>query len=357
MTYLKKPALNQPGRKTNALGLTKRDYEAGLSTLCAGCGHDSVTAAIIEACFKLAIEPHRVAKMSGIGCSSKTPGYFMADAHGFNSVHGRMPSVTTGAYLADPTMTYIGISGDGDTTAIGIGQFLHGARRNLNMTYIIENNGVYGLTKGQFSASADVGSKTKKGEINPFAPIDPVVMAIQMGAGFVARSFSGDKRQLVPLLQAAVSYPGFALIDVISPCVTFNNHQGSTRSYQFTRAHYETLTSVDFVPHQKALEVKDGGESKSAGAKEQDITLFDGSLLRLSELSGGVDIGDRQQVLSHLETRKQEGKVVTGLLHYKEPFATLSDIMALPAEPLRHIDLKELCPSADELADFNDRHR
>lgn len=353
MTYLKKPTLKEPGRKKNALGLSKRDYEAGLSTLCAGCGHDSVTAAIIEACFKLALEPHRVAKMSGIGCSSKTPGYFMADAHGFNSVHGRMPSVTTGAYLADPTLTYIGISGDGDTTAIGIGQFLHGARRNLNMTYIIENNGVYGLTKGQFSASADVGSKTKKGEVNPFAPIDPVVMAIQMGAGFVARSFSGDKRQLVPLLQAAITYPGFALIDVISPCVTFNNHQGSTRSYKFTRQNYELLSSVDFVPHQQAIEVK----GDASAAKDKDIALFDGSLLRLSRVSTAVDISDRQQVLGHLEARKHEGKVVTGLLHYKKPFATLSEIMNLPGEPLRKIDLDSLAPSAADLASFNDQHR
>lgn len=350
MTYLPKPKLKQPGRKTNSLGLSKRDYEAGLSTLCAGCGHDSVTAAIIEACFGLELEPHRVAKMSGIGCSSKTPGYFMADAHGFNSVHGRMPSVTTGAYLADSSMTYIGISGDGDTTAIGIGQFLHGARRNLNMTYIVENNGVYGLTKGQFSASADVGSKTKKGDINPFAPIDPVVMAIQMGAGFVARSFSGDKRQLVPLLQAAISYQGFALVDVISPCVTFNNHQGSTRSYSFTRDHYEILNHVDFVPRQKAIEVESAKE-------DHDIQLFDGSILKLSQLPENIAMTDRQQVLSYLAERKAEQKVVTGLLHYREPFANLKDIMNLPPKPLRHIPLEELAPSEQQLRGFNEAHR
>lgn len=350
MTYLPKPNLKPPGQRRNSLGLSKRDYEAALSTLCAGCGHDSVTAAIIEACFKLELEPHRVAKMSGIGCSSKTPGYFMADAHGFNSVHGRMPSVTTGAYLADASMTYIGISGDGDTTAIGVGQFLHGARRNLNMTYIIENNGVYGLTKGQFSASADVGAKTKKGEVNPFAPIDPAVMAIQMGAGFVARSFSGDKRQLVPLLQAAMRYEGFALVDVISPCVTFNNHVGSTRSYAFTRDHYEILNTVDFVPKQQAIEVE-------SSAAEQDIPLFDGSILRLSQLPDGIAMTDRQQVLRHLDERKAEQKVVTGLLHYAPPFATLKDTMGLPEQPLRHIGLPDLCPTAANLKDFNDSHR
>ena len=224
MSFLPKPKLHHPKLPVNALGFTRRDYEGAISTLCAGCGHDSISAAIIQACFELDIEPHRVAKMSGIGCSSKTPDYFLGASHGFNSVHGRMPSVLTGANLANRELTYLGVSGDGDSASIGFGQFAHSIRRAVNMTYIVENNGVYGLTKGQFSATSDKGSKAKKGAVNNDEPIDLVGIALQLGASFVARSFSGDKDQLIPLIEAALKHQGAAFIDCISPCVAFNNH-------------------------------------------------------------------------------------------------------------------------------------
>src|SRR6516162_8304693 len=232
-----KPAVVHPHLRPNALGLTVRDYEGAMSTLCAGCGHDSVTAAIVRAFYERATPPHMIAKLSGIGCSSKTPTYFVSGAHGFNSAHGRMPSIATGANAANRELTYIGISGDGDSLSIGIGQLVHAIRRNVDMLYIIENNGVYGLTKGQFSASADIGTKAKKGDVNSSPPIDPVLLALTLGATCVARSFSGDKAQLVPLIQAGLRHNGFALIDVLSPCVTFNDHEGSTKSYTFTREH------------------------------------------------------------------------------------------------------------------------
>src|SRR6202522_3470342 len=247
MSFINKPKVAHPSLPTNGLGMTRRQYERSMSTLCAGCGHDSVTAAIIEACWGLDMRPEQLVKLSGIGCSSKTTAYFVSGGHGFNSVHGRMPSIATGANAANRKLTYIGVSGDGDTLSIGLGQFCHAIRRNLNMVYVIENNGVYGLTKGQFSASADVGSRAKKGEVNNQPPIDPVQLAITLGATFVARSFSGDKQQLVPLLQAAMHHRGFALIDVLSPCVTFNDHEGATRSYSFTREHYEEAVHTDFV--------------------------------------------------------------------------------------------------------------
>ena len=248
MTYIAKPKITHPGLPKNTLGLTARDYEGTVSTLCAGCGHDSVTAAIIQTVFELGIEPHMLAKMSGIGCSSKTPAYFVSQSHGFNSVHGRMPSVTTGACAANRELTYIGVSGDGDSLSIGVGQFVHAIRRNLNMCYIIENNGVYGLTKGQFSASADVGSMPKKGEPNRQEPIDAVSTALSLGATYIARSFSGDKEQLVPLLKGALTHRGFALVDIISPCVTFNDHEGSTKSYAHTRQFYHHVVDMDYVP-------------------------------------------------------------------------------------------------------------
>src|SRR5690606_23407063 len=235
MTSIAKPKILHRGLRRNGLGLTIRDYEGGMSTLCAGCGHDSITAAIVQAFFELDIPPHRVAKMSGIGCSSKTPAYFLGASHGFNSVHGRMPSIATGAGAANREIYLLGVSGDGDSLSIGLGQFVHAVRRNLDMVYIVENNGVYGLTKGQFSASADIGSKAKRGDVNRQPPIDPVQLAMALGGTFVARSFSGDKEQLVPLIKAAVRHEGFALIDVISPCVTFNDHEDSTKSYSYTR--------------------------------------------------------------------------------------------------------------------------
>src|SRR5471032_2791059 len=247
MTYIAKPKFQHPGLPKNALGYTHRDYEGKISTLCAGCGHDSITASIIEACFELSIEPHRVAKISGIGCSSKTPDYFLGNSHGFNSVHGRMPSVLTGANLANRELIYLGVSGDGDSASIGFGQFAHSIRRGVNMVYIVENNGVYGLTKGQFSATADRGSRSKKGAINHDTPIDLVGIALQLGATYVARSFSGDKEQLVPLIKGAMSHGGAAFIDVISPCVTFNNHGGSTKSFDYVRQHNEAESRIDFM--------------------------------------------------------------------------------------------------------------
>src|ERR687897_1463228 len=253
MSFITKPKVTLPTLPKNELGLTRRDYEGGMSTLCAGCGHDSVTAAIIEAAWQMSMRPEQLAKLSGIGCSSKTTAYFVSSGHGFNAVHGRMPSIATGAIAANRDLYYIGVSGDGDTLSIGFGQFAHAIRRNLNMLYIIENNGVYGLTKGQFSASADVGTKAKLGETNFQPPIDPVLLAMTLGATFVARSFSGDKQQLVPLIQAGLSHNGFALIDVLSPCVTFNDHEGSTKSYAYTREHYEPAVHADFIPFQREI--------------------------------------------------------------------------------------------------------
>src|SRR5690349_4286615 len=253
MPSISKPIAAPPGSQTNDVGLTVRQYEGAMSTLCAGCGHDSITAALIRALWELSIPPHRIAKMSGIGCSSKTPTYFASGAHGFNSVHGRMPAVATGAAAANRDLYYIGISGDGDSLSIGLGQMSHAIRRNVRMLYLIENNGVYGLTKGQFSASADVGSKLKKGEGNRMAPIDPVFLGLAIGATFVARSFSGDKEQLVPILKAAFAHRGLALIDVVSPCVTFNDHSGSTKSYVYTRKNELRATAADFVPSEKEI--------------------------------------------------------------------------------------------------------
>jgi 2-oxoglutarate ferredoxin oxidoreductase subunit beta len=247
MTYLAKPKLLRADAPRNAVGYTRRDYEGAISTLCAGCGHDSISAAVVQACFDLDIEPHKVAKLSGIGCSSKTPDYFLGASHGFNTTHGRMPSVLTGAALANRDLIYLGVSGDGDSASIGIAQFAHAMRRGVNMTYICENNGVYGLTKGQFSATADKGSKNKRGVVNSDTPIDLVALALQLGATFVARSFSGDKEQLVPLIKGALRHRGPAFIDVISPCVTFNNHAGSTKSYDYVREHNEAVNRLDFI--------------------------------------------------------------------------------------------------------------
>src|ERR1700683_1182228 len=248
MPSITKPSVAHPSLHRNALGLTVRDYEGSMSTLCAGCGHDSITAAIVRALHELDIPPHMLAKLSGIGCSSKTPTYFVSGAHGFNSAHGRMPAIASGASAANRDLLYVGVSGDGDSLSIGLGQMVHAIRRNVRMLYVLENNGVYGLTKGQFSASADIGTKAKKGEVNESPPIDPVLLALSLGATFVARGFSGDKAQLVPLIQAGMRHRGFALIDVLSPCVTFNDHEGSTKSYTFTREHYHSAMEADFVP-------------------------------------------------------------------------------------------------------------
>jgi 2-oxoglutarate ferredoxin oxidoreductase subunit beta len=287
MSYIK-PSFRHPDLPVNDLGYTKQNYEGAISTLCAGCGHDSISASIVEAIFELSIAPHKVAKMSGIGCSSKTPTYFLGNSHGFNTVHGRMPSVATGANMANRNMIYVGVSGDGDTASIGMGQFTHAVRRNLNMMYVVENNGCYGLTKGQDSATADVGSSSKKGEPNPFEPIDLASIALQLGATFVARSFSGDKEQLVPLIKAAISHQGFAFIDVISPCVTFNNNPGSTKGYEHVRDHLAATGTVDFVPMKKEI------TTRYHPGTSQEVTLHDGSVVHLHKGDDSLDIHSRR---------------------------------------------------------------
>jgi len=351
MTYITKPRLHHPGLAENALGFTRRDYEGSVSTLCAGCGHDSISSAIIQAAFELDLPPHRIAKLSGIGCSSKTPTYFVGGAHGFNSAHGRMPSIATGANAANRALTYIGISGDGDSLSIGIGQLVHAIRRNVDMLYIIENNGVYGLTKGQFSASADIGSKSKRGEVNRFGPIDPVSLALDLGATFVARSFSGDKEQLVPILKAALSHKGFALVDVISPCVTFNDHEGSTKSYLYTRKHLLQLISADFVPFARAITVD------YAPGTATSVRLHDGSVVRLRKVEADYDPTDRQRVASHLELHRNRGEIATGLLFVDKQASDMHDTSKTTEVPLAQIPYEKLCPGSAKLDELQKTFR
>ena len=312
MTSIAKPPVRHPGLEKNALGLTKRDYEGSMSTLCAGCGHDSVTAAMVQACFELNVPPHRAAKMSGIGCSSKTTAYFLRQSHGFNGVHGRMPSLATGANAAHNDLLYIGISGDGDSLSIGLGQFCHAIRRNVDLLYVLENNGVYGLTKGQFSASSDVGSTSKRGEANIQPPIDPVLMALTLGATFVARSFSGDKAQLVPIIKAGLLHKGFALIDVISPCVSFNDHDGSTKSYRYTREHEHEIASVDLVPMRREITAPDTGSATSV------ITMHDGSVVRFRKVADDYDATNREGAYAYVRESQKRGEIATGLLFVDE---------------------------------------
>jgi 2-oxoglutarate/2-oxoacid ferredoxin oxidoreductase subunit beta len=347
MTYLAKPKLHHPTLKRNALGFTRRDYEGKISTLCAGCGHDSISAALVQACWELEIEPHRVAKLSGIGCSSKTPDYFLGNSHGFNTVHGRMPSVLTGANLANRELLYLGVSGDGDSASIGLGQFAHAMRRGVDMTYIVENNGVYGLTKGQFSATADAGSKSKKGATNSDAPIDLVSLALQLGASYVARSFSGDKEQLVPLIKGALRHRGAALIDVISPCVAFNNHAGSTKSYDHVRAHNEAVNRLDFMPSRDAI------AARYAPGEVIEVTQHDGSLLRLRKLADGYDPGDRLAAMNHIAQHGARGEIVTGLLYVDGAAGDLHAHLKTVETPLNRLGEKELCPGAAALAALN----
>jgi 2-oxoglutarate ferredoxin oxidoreductase subunit beta len=346
VTSIAKPPIRHPGLPVNGLGLTRRDYEGALSTLCAGCGHDSITAAIIQAFFELDIPPHRAAKLSGIGCSSKTPAYFIGQAHGFNAVHGRMPSIAIGANAANRSLVYIGISGDGDSLSIGLGQFVHAIRRNANMLYVLENNGVYGLTKGQFSASADVGSKTKRGEVNAQPPIDPVLLALSMGATFVARAFSGDKAQLVPIIKAGLTHPGFALVDVISPCVTFNDHEGSTKSYRFTRERQRELSAVDFVPLRREISASFG-----EGAT-MSVTMHDGSVVRFRDTEPGYDPTDRDEAYAHVRRLQDRGEVATGLLYIQGESRDLHSVSGTIERPLVELAYEELCPgraALDEL--------
>jgi 2-oxoglutarate ferredoxin oxidoreductase subunit beta len=347
MTYLAKPKFHHPALPKNELGFTRRDYEGKISTLCAGCGHDSITASIIEACYELAIEPHRVAKISGIGCSSKTPDYFLGNSHGFNTVHGRMPSVLTGANLANRDLLYMGVSGDGDSASIGVGQFVHAIRRGVNMVYIVENNGVYGLTKGQFSATADRGSKSKKGVVNADGAIDMVAMALQLGASFVARSFSGDKNQLVPIIKAAIEHKGAAFIDVISPCVAFNNHAGSTKSYDYVREHNEAVNRLDFITGRAPIEID------YAPGTVQAVEQHDGSTLVLRKVGADYDVHDRVAAMNFLHQRAAQGQIVTGVLYLDREAEDLHQHLNTTDIPLNTLSEKELCPGAAKLEEIN----
>ncbi|MBM3356779.1 MAG: 2-oxoacid:ferredoxin oxidoreductase subunit beta [Betaproteobacteria bacterium] len=347
MTYIAKPKLHHPALVKNKVGYTRRDYEGNISTLCAGCGHDSISAAIIQACWELDIEPHKVAKLSGIGCSSKTPTYFLGKSHGFNSVHGRMPSVLTGANLANRDLIYMGVSGDGDSASIGLGQFAHCMRRGVNMVYIVENNGVYGLTKGQFSATVDKGSKSKRGVVNTDEPIDMIGLALLLGATFVARSFSGDKAQLVPLVKAAIQHKGAAFIDVISPCVAFNNHPGSTKSYDYLREHNEAVNRLDFI------EAREEITAEYEPGSVVEVTQHDGSIVRLRKLAADYDPTDRIKVMTYLQERAAAGEVVTGLLYLDPKADDLHGYLETADTPLNRLGERELCPGSVTLERIN----
>jgi len=347
MTYVAKPKLHHPSLASNKACHTRRDYEGKISTLCAGCGHDSISAAIIQACWEMDVEPHKVAKLSGIGCSSKTTDYFLGNSHGFNTVHGRMPSVLTGANLANGELLYLGISGDGDSASIGIGQFVHVMRRGVNMVYIVENNGVYGLTKGQFSATADQGSTSKKGAVNTDSPIDLVSLALQLGATFVARSFSGDKPQLVPLVKAAIAHRGAAFIDVISPCVAFNNHAGSTKSYDYVREHNEAVNRIELIPAREEIVVD------YADGDAIEVEQHDGSVLRLRKLHAGYDPGNRIAAMNFIQERQAQGEIATGLLYVDPDAADLHQHLNTSARPFNTLGAAQLCPGSVVLDQVN----
>ena len=347
MTYLAKPKFHHPDLPKNALGFTHRDYEGSVSTLCAGCGHDSITGALIQTFFELSIEPHRVAKISGIGCSSKTPTYFLGNSHGFNSVHGRMPSVLTGANLANRDLIYLGVSGDGDSASIGFGQFAHAIRRGVNMTYIVENNGVYGLTKGQFSATADRGSKSKRGVTNTDNSIDLVAIALQLGSTYVARSFSGDKQQLVPILKGAIEHKGAAFIDVISPCIAFNNHAGSTKSFDYVREHNEAVNRLDFISGRAPIEINyDPGTV-------QIVEQHDGSKLALRKINADYDVNDRTAAMGFLQRHAANGQIVTGLLYVEPEASDLHAHLSTVERPLNQLGEQDLCPGSSALERIN----
>jgi 2-oxoglutarate ferredoxin oxidoreductase subunit beta len=351
VSYIKKPAARPPSLERNKVGLTVRDYEGSMSTLCAGCGHDSITAALVRAFHELDTPPHLLAKLSGIGCSSKTPTYFVSGAHGFNSAHGRMPAIATGANAANKEMVYVGVSGDGDSLSIGLGQMCHAIRRNVNMLYVIENNGVYGLTKGQFSASSDLGSKSKRGEPNTQPPIDPVMLALSIGATFVARSFSGDKAQLVPILKAGIRHKGLALVDVISPCVTFNDHEGSTKSYAHTRKHQVPMVEADFVPAAAEITVE-----LTAGAVTS-VTMHDGSVVRFRRVAADYDPTERTAVLSYLQARQSTGEIPVGLLFLDEKGIEMHQGAKTVDTPLARMAFEDLCPGAAALEKIQEAYR
>lgn len=350
MSFIR-PIFRHPESPKNDLGYTRQFYEGALSTLCAGCGHDSISGAIIQACFEMNIEPHQVAKLSGIGCSSKTPAYYLGNSHGFNSVHGRMPSVTTGANLANRKLMYLGVSGDGDTASIGMGQFVHVIRRNLDMVYIVMNNGCYGLTKGQDSATADFGSVNKTGAANLFQNIDLVGLALELGATFVGRSFSGDKGQLVPMIKAAMSHKGFAFIDVISPCVTFNNNVGSTKSYDYVRAHMEATSAIDLVPEKTEI------TTEYAEGTSKLIEMHDHSYIQLHKLAEGWDPTSRDSAVERLQISRAKGEILTGLLYVDTQSKDLHDLIETVSQPLNTLTEQELCPGGEVLEKINSEFR
>ena len=330
--------------KLNVINEPKDSYTGGKSSLCPGCGHDQISSVIVNAAWENGIKPHRIAKMSGIGCSSKTPAYYLGQSHGFNTVHGRMPSVTTGANVVNADLTYLGVSGDGDSASIGIGQLIHAIRRNVNMVYIVENNGVYGLTKGQYSATADVGSKKKKGAVNETQPIDLCAMAINLGCSFVARSFSGSKKQLTAIIKAAMSHKGFALIDVISPCVTFNNNDESLRSYGYVKDNTAELHSVGYIPHFSPFE-----QVEVPAGSYRDITLHDGSTMRLETISEDHDISDAVAALGALHKADAERKHVMGLLYFDGEKPSLDADLDLHDTPIVEMGEDILRPSPEQL--------
>ncbi len=328
----------------NHVGLARDAYKGAATTLCAGCGHNSITNHMIKALYELGVEPHRLAKMSGIGCSSKTPAYFVESAHGFNGVHGRMPALTTGAHLADRRLVMMGVSGDGDTASIGLGQFMHLVRRNVDCTYIIEDNGTYGLTKGQFSATADVGSVQKRGAVNTFQPIDPCAVALTLGCSFVARSFSGDGKQLVPLIKAAIAHRGTAVLDVVSPCVTFNDHDGSTKSYKWVKDHDQEIQDVSFIPYFEEILVD------YEPGQVRDVEMHDGSHMLLKKLDQSHDPTNRLAAMRLIEESREAGQLLTGLLYVDESAVDFATREGIPEAPLRDLGEAELRPSRDEFA-------
>jgi 2-oxoglutarate/2-oxoacid ferredoxin oxidoreductase subunit beta len=332
-----------PGPKTNRIGLSVIDYRGGKTTLCAGCGHNAISERIIDAMYEMGVQPERVAKLSGIGCSSKTPAYFMSRSHSFNSVHGRMPSVATGAVLANRTLMALGVSGDGDSASIGIGQFVHLMRRNLPIIYIIEDNGVYGLTKGQFSATADLGSKLKTGVINDMPPIDTCALAIQLGATFVGRSFSGDKKQLHSMLKAAIAHKGTVMLDVVSPCVTFNDHEGSTKSYKYMKDHEEPLQDINFIPAFEEIDV-----DYDPGATVQ-VTMHDGSHLRLRKLEEDYDPTDKIYAIKRLGEARDKDEVLTGVFYVNTQADSFLEMLNLTDEPLATLPESAVRPGREVL--------
>ncbi|MFQ5903217.1 MAG: 2-oxoacid:ferredoxin oxidoreductase subunit beta [Candidatus Binatia bacterium] len=335
------------GEKTNRINLTEKDYQGTDSTMCRGCGHDAITASIIRAFFESGVDPHKVVKLSGIGCSSKTPAYFLSQSFGFNSVHGRMSAMATGSNLANHSLIPIGVSGDGDTSAIGLGNFCHMMRRNVNITYIIENNGVYGLTKGQFSATADKGSRMKGGKTNDMPAIDLAELAITLGATYVARSFSGDRKQLAPLIQGALAHKGSAILDVLSPCVTFNNHEGSTKSLKYIKENLDPLHDIDFIPYFENIEVdyKEG--------TDQQVTLHDGSRITLHKLRSDYDPSNRMQALAAIHAAVAEGKFLTGLIYYNPDRPEFAEEMNLCETPLAELGQDVLQPPPELLEEIN----